>query len=136
MAPRDSTYSLPLRQALTYPVVPGSMDNNFEVPSDDDVSARPVRQMQAFRIREAPKVYAFLASRLRLLQQLADKKIAKAWIKGICPKKQSRFPYHTKARENDAVGRLSVPKWWPNPHTICRFIEPDHIKLEGRSRRC
>lgn len=71
------------------------------------------------------------------MQQLAVKRIAKAWIKGICPKKQATFPYHKKRREREGLDHLNdfsgyIPGWWPDT-SVCRFVEPDHIKRDGKS---
>lgn len=55
------------------------------------------------------------------------KKILKAWIKVIQPKKQRTYPY--KGREHTA------PYWWPpttnDPKSDCRHIEPDHLHRNG-----
>jgi len=68
------------------------------------------------------EVEDFLRARLKRMQQLAVKMLAKAWIKGICPKKQGTFPYRNKMK--------IVPAWWP-PTSVCPFREPDHIKRSG-----
>lgn len=54
-------------------------------------------------------------------QQIPCKLLAKAWIKVIEPRKQSKYPY--KLAEN------SKPYWWP-PN--CIHKEPDHLKKEER----
>lgn len=73
-----------------------------------------------------------MARALQTMQQMAVKRIAKAWIKGICPKKQATFPYLKKKRERTGGPRESAdqPGWWPE-HSLCSFVEPDHIKREG-----
>ena len=92
------------------------------------VRPKPKRGRQAHTntllISDAPKVSEFLLSRLKRMQQNAVKRLAKAWIRGICPKKQAKFPY-----QNHSKG---VPGWWP-PHNVCPFTEPDHIKKTGKS---
>lgn len=93
---------------------------------------QPRRRMRTFRLDETETVRSFLSSRLKRMQQLVDKKIAKAWIKGICPKKQAKFPYQNKSRKQDDCHPQEVPGWWP-PLSDCRFIEPDHIKRDGKS---
>jgi len=80
--------------------------------------------MVSITIGDSGTVEHFLRMRLKRMQQLAVKKIAKAWIKGICPKKQGNFPYRNKKKE--------VPGWWP-PTNLCPFREPDHIKRSGTS---
>ncbi|CZT17899.1 uncharacterized protein RCC_03736 [Ramularia collo-cygni] len=89
--------------------------------------------MKSFRIDSKADVTAYLESRLKRLQQLAVKKIAKAWIKGICPKKQANFPYRNKQRGNEVP---RIPGWWPQEQGVCRFLEPDHIKREERMQLC
>jgi hypothetical protein len=87
-------------------------------------------------IGESEKVEQFLIDRFQTMQQLAVKRIAKAWIKGICPKKQAFFPYHKKKREREGLDHVtgSIPGWWPDTR-LCRFVEPDHIKRDGKPRR-
>jgi len=53
------------------------------------------------------------------IQQLALKSILKEWIKEIEPKKQKNFPYKKSV----------LPPWWPKD---TKFVEPDHIKVNGR----
>lgn len=88
--------------------------------------------MQSIRVDEAAKIDQQIAKWFRALQQLPIKRIAKAWIKGICPKKQANFPYHKKKREREGQDYIpgDIPGWWP-PTTECRFVEPDHIKRDG-----
>lgn len=66
-------------------------------------------------------VRRFYGNSLMALQQTACKTIAKAWIKSVEPKKQSRFPY--------MGGERSRPAWWP---TSVRHKEPDHLKKGER----
>jgi hypothetical protein len=70
------------------------------------------------------------------MQQLTVKRLAKAWIKGICPRKQAVFPYHKKSKESGERVHVSAnnPEWWPD-EKLCKFIEPDHIKRDGKSTR-
>jgi len=123
-------------------------------PSDTD-SPRPLRELQttdspfgsisyaespaklqSLKICESSKVEDFLARALRTMQQLAVKRIAKAWIKGICPRKQAVFPYHKKSKESGERSHDSAnnPGWWPD-ESLCTFVEPDHIKRDGKSTR-
>ena len=63
--------------------------------------------------------------KIDLLQQTFDKYIAKTWIKGICLRKQAKFPYKCK-RRLEREGKLPErPGWWPIE--VCEFKEPDHI---------
>lgn len=115
------------------PYPPPALIPDLPTPdSDDEEPLRPKKQMESFRISETDKVVAFIASRLKGMQQLADKKIAKAWIKGICPKKQANFPYSNGKNKEQTGRRPDVPGWWPDQQT-CRFLEPDHIKRDGGS---
>lgn len=103
---------------------------------DEEPVLRPKKQMKSFRIDDPEKVVGFLSNRLKRMQQLADKKIAKAWIKGICPKKQAKYPYSNNKREQEEGKKPVVPDWWPDVDTVCRFIEPDHIRREGTLLPC
>ena len=68
------------------------------------------------------EVIIFLETRFRQLQQLSCKIVAKAWIKVIEPKKQTRYPYNR--------GEESKPDWWPDD---VRHKEPDHLMKPGIS---
>ncbi|KAK5119963.1 hypothetical protein LTR85_007039 [Meristemomyces frigidus] len=89
-------------------------------------------QYQGFWMNEEEKVKAFLRDHIEKIHQLSDKKIAKAWIKGICPKKQANFPYQNKQRQKDLGKPPVVPKWWPSVG-VCAFIEPDHVTRGPRN---
>lgn len=84
---------------------------------------------QSFQIKDAAKVELYLREKLILLQQQALKKIAKVWIKTICPKKQAKYPYSSSKQEDGEP--TEVPPWWPSTE-LCRHIEPDHIKAYGK----
>lgn len=71
-------------------------------------------------IGSAEEVTTFLETRFRQLQQLCCKIVAKAWIKVIEPKKQTRYPYNR--------GEESKPEWWPGD---VRHKEPDHLMKPG-----
>jgi hypothetical protein len=73
-------------------------------------------------IGNAGEVTIFLETRFRQLQQLCCKIVAKAWIKVIEPKKQTRYPYNR--------GEESKPEWWPDD---VRHKEPDHLMKPGKS---
>lgn len=110
-----------------------SKEDRAESDAGDHKPIAKKEAMVSFRIDSEADVTAYLESRLKRLQQLAGKKIAKAWIKGICPKKQARFPYQNKRKEE--TGELPrIPGWWPQEDGVCRFIEPDHIRREGMTR--
>ena len=64
---------------------------------------------------------AFLELRFGQLQQGVCKTVAKAWIKIIEPKKQTRCPYNK--------GEAGKPDWWPSG---VRHKEPDHLMKPER----
>ncbi len=64
---------------------------------------------------------AFLELRFGQLQQGVCKTVAKAWIKIIEPKKQTRCPYNK--------GEQGKPDWWP---AGVRHKEPDHLMKPER----
>lgn len=64
---------------------------------------------------------AFLELRFSQLQQGMCKTVAKAWIKIIEPKKQTRCPYNK--------GEEGKPDWWPEG---VRHKEPDHLMKPER----
>lgn len=131
-----------------------------EVDMDDEEDGEPtelqadVTRTASFYVHDEEAVKSFLLSRISKLHQLSDKKIAKAWIKGICPKKQAHFPYQNKQREDQGLDP-EVPGWWPprpegtaasleslteeeqkeareNPQ-CCPFTEPDHVTKHRKS---
>jgi hypothetical protein len=67
-------------------------------------------------ISESDKIIEYFARALRIMQQLAVKRVAKAWIKGICPRKQAVFPYHKKSKESGERVHVTAnnPGWWPD----------------------
>uniref|UniRef100_V5EWZ4 Subtelomeric hrmA-associated cluster protein AFUB-079030/YDR124W-like helical bundle domain-containing protein n=1 Tax=Kalmanozyma brasiliensis (strain GHG001) TaxID=1365824 RepID=V5EWZ4_KALBG len=65
---------------------------------------------------------AFLHLRFAQLQQSVCKIVAKAWIKIIEPKKQTRCPYNK--------GESGKPSWWPEG---VRHKEPDHLMKAERN---
>ncbi|KTW31540.1 hypothetical protein T552_00182 [Pneumocystis carinii B80] len=72
-------------------------------------------------IGDTAEVIAFMESRFKQLQQSVCKIVAKAWIKVIEPKKQTRYPYNR--------GDRSKPSWWPEN---IRHKEPDHLMKSER----
>ncbi|WFD34382.1 hypothetical protein MCUN1_001221 [Malassezia cuniculi] len=63
----------------------------------------------------------FFELRFSQLQQVMCKMVAKAWIKVIEPKKQTRCPYNK--------GEEGRPAWWP---ADVRHKEPDHLMKPER----
>lgn len=98
-----------------------------EVDEDmPDVATR----MGPLRLNDYDSITAYLKERLELLQQQALKRLAKTWIKSICPKKQARFPYRSKQQKEDGA-ESKIPVWWP--FRECPFTEPDHVDKQGKS---
>ena len=89
--------------------------------------------MYSFRVNEEDKVKNYLEQKLDSMQQNPDKYIAKAWIKGICPKKQAKFPYKCKQRLEKEGKNPEWPGWWPIE--VCEFKEPDHIVKPRKHQR-
>lgn len=67
------------------------------------------------------EVKNFLYNCFEEFQQIPCKLLAKAWIKVVEPRKQSKYPYKN--------GEKSRPFWWP-PN--CIHKEPDHLKKDER----
>lgn len=91
----------------------------FQLPQGPPNSSNP--EYRALIIGHTDEVAAFLETRFRQLQQLVCKIVAKAWIKVIEPKKQTRYPYNK--------GEDSKPLWWP---ASVRHKEPDHLMKPER----
>jgi hypothetical protein len=108
-----------------------SDDERMEPPAPPKATKS---QMKQLNIKDTDRVIDFLYDRLDKIQQLSDKKIAKAWIKGICPKKQARYPYQNKQRLNDTGLKPKIPEWWPTGENEVIFREPDHIQKSGKPR--
>ena len=97
------------------------------------MNSRVLRRQEVdttFEITDEARVVEILRECLAALQQNALKKVAKAWIKAICPRKQARFPYRNEKRIREG-GDVEVPLWWPIK--TCKFTEPDHILKESKS---
>lgn len=116
------------------------------------------KKMECLNVSNEERVKEFLLGRIRKLHQMSNKEVAKAWIRGICPKKQTHFPYRNHDREAQGVPP-QVPGWWPptapsrgidlsnisscashaDEHyralglKYCSFVEPDHMKKHGES---
>ena len=91
--------------------------------------------INSFQIREPEKVKLYLAEKFWQMTQQNLKKIAKVWIKAICPRKQAISPY-TKKRKRNGKEEEEIQEpapWWP-PTNLCIFKEPDHILATGKCR--
>ncbi|KAA8901729.1 hypothetical protein FN846DRAFT_781031 [Sphaerosporella brunnea] len=89
--------------------------------SDDIAEGISSEDYQPLIIGDRAAVTTFYMTRLRQMQQLMCKVVAKAWIKVVEPKKQSNFPYNR--------GEESKPAWWPRD---VRHKEPDHLMKPER----
>jgi hypothetical protein len=125
---------------LRYRSPKNSLEPQFP-PTGRDVDSGDIAQtttLKSFRLSDEEAVCRYLQDRLLLLQQQAGKRIAKLWIKGICPKKQARYPYRSKQRKDSQDTDPLLPEWWPID--LCKFTEPDHVdkdcKFPRRSRSC
>jgi hypothetical protein len=122
-------YMAPQTTTVPEAAVQGESSKHITYPLSDEQNVPTQDVTHSFRLHETQKVAAFLARCLILLQQQVGKRIAKQWIKGICPKKQARYPYQNKQRERQENKSPEVPEWWP-PTDGCDFREPDHITKE------
>ncbi|KAI9706830.1 MAG: hypothetical protein M1820_004801 [Bogoriella megaspora] len=80
------------------------------------------------RLDDERAITQFLQSSFEDMKQLPLKAILKKWIHGICPHKQSRYPYkgsnpRWRAGKGITDEDQSRPPWWP---PFVRHIEPDH----------
>lgn len=101
------------------PITPSSTHMDL---SNDQATSIIRTARHSLQIGDRAKVSEQMEHIFQKMQQTVVKRVAKAWIKGICPKKQAKFPYH-----NSKV----VPPFWPDIN-ICPFKEPDHIKKGGK----
>ena len=107
--------------------LPKISPNSDWIDAEDSVAPMS-KQWESIWLSDTDSVKEALSKRLLLLQQQAVKRIAKAWIKALCPKKQARYPYRSKQqREPD------IPEWWNVD--LCAHIEPDHVDKEGQYSR-
>lgn len=79
-------------------------------PDVDDESNQETGNTISFQIRDTEMVKQYLKEKFGDLQQQACKKIAKAWIKGICPKKQAKFPYQRKKQTEEGEDSAEAPE--------------------------
>ena len=118
--------------------------------SDDDDEASDMDEFVgagyhavSVRVDDTLQIEQIIDTRLRQMQQVACKAIAKPWIKAKEPKKQAKYPYNGGRNKDVASrlfsdrnpGELTKPSWWPPsqgwPNRGCRHKEPDHLKKEG-----
>ena len=116
-----------LRRSLSTPNASGLQNQDHEKQLQQQqitimTKSQPVSpsNMQCVTVGNTDEVTKFLESRIRLLQQLVCKIVAKTWIKVLEPRKQTRYPYNK--------GEESKPDWWP---ALVRHKEPDHLMKQG-----
>lgn len=95
---------------------------------ENDVASSS-KEWKRIKLSDTASVTKALKELLILSQQQVLKRLAKAWIKALCPKKQARFPYRKKKLRENAEGEPEIPAWWDVD--ICAHIEPDHVDKEG-----
>ncbi|KTW28328.1 uncharacterized protein T551_02747 [Pneumocystis jirovecii RU7] len=95
--------------------------NSSNVRDENCPSVSREHKYKPLVIGNTHEVIAFMESRFKELQQSVCKIVAKAWIKVMEPKKQTRHPYNK--------GDESKPSWWPNN---VRHKEPDHLMKPER----
>lgn len=94
----------------------------LQTPLSRSASVASVGTCTPIRFPTEEAVDAYLTGKFEELQQAGCKRVAKAWIKSLEPKKQTRFPYQ--------LGDKSKPAWWP---ADIRHREPDHLLKGGAS---
>lgn len=97
------------------------------------------------QLGDKEEVTRYYESLIRLIGQLSLKKILKAWIREIQPRKQAENPYNggkykslsIKMYGDDNLGAMTAPSWWPpcfqrKDKARCRHREPDHQIKPGQ----
>ncbi|KAH0609991.1 uncharacterized protein H6S33_012537 [Morchella sextelata] len=105
------------------PTVKRNVRRSSSSGESGDVVLQEEVEYKGLDITNEEEVNTFFETRLRQMQQLVCKVVAKCWIKVIEPKKQSNFPYNR--------GEESKPSWWP---ANARHKEPDHLMKPERLR--
>ncbi|SAM84381.1 uncharacterized protein UBRO_05623 [Ustilago bromivora] len=101
---------------------PGLLSTSSGMVSRNSISSSPTpTPLHEIRLNTFSARTAFLELRFGQLQQGVCKTVAKAWIKMIQPKKQTRCPYNK--------GEAGKPDWWP---ACVRHKEPDHLMKAER----
>lgn len=123
--PARPTHSMSMPEVPTYKSL-GLRNEQLPIVQSKSTSPTGVSSSANANVKElcvgnTAEVTAFLEVRFRLLQQLVCKIVAKAWIKVLEPKKQTRFPYNK--------GDEARPPWWP---ANVRHKEPDHLMKPER----
>ena len=128
-------YNLSARDC-THTLAEGAFDLLCEHESYEEDTGSENRDLD---LQEKPKtinfeqtdtLHGWYKEQLWHMQQVPLKKICKAWIKKIHPKKSGKYPYNGGRRarvlklQGNERGDLTRPRWWPMevPHK-----EPDHL---------
>jgi hypothetical protein len=88
--------------------------------------------LRYIKIQSRDEILACYNAAFHSLQQTNCRLIAKAFIKAVEPKKQTRYPYNGgKKGPNGETGdpEKTKPSWWPAGVT---HREPDHLKKSGK----
>ncbi|KAK4192085.1 hypothetical protein QBC35DRAFT_485593 [Podospora australis] len=96
---------------------------------DSDDEPAPISTVRTpLQIGDSDAVWNFYKRSFEAVQQLACKIIAKAFIKTIAPRKQTKHPYTS--------GEVKKPDWWPRDRTEkgrhVEHKEPDHTSKDQR----
>lgn len=115
----DSEEVDPDKTLVDEPATPLFEAANVKPPSSSN--AKSLTSNEHCITLQQEEVVPYFAKRFAAVQQDTCKLVAKAWIKVIEPKKQSKFPYNK--------GENAKPKWWPDgvPHRA-----PDHLSKERK----
>lgn len=87
--------------------------------------------LRYIKIQSRDEILACYNAAFHSLQQTNCRLIAKAFIKAVEPKKQSRYPYNGGKKGPNGETRdpeKTKPSWWPAGVT---HREPDHLKKPG-----
>ncbi|KIR28749.1 hypothetical protein I307_03085 [Cryptococcus deuterogattii 99/473] len=116
----DSEEVDPDKTLVDEPATPLLEATSVKPPSSNATS--PTSNEHCITLQQE-EVAPYFAKRFAAVQQDTCKLVAKAWIKVIEPKKQSKFPYNK--------GENAKPKWWPDgvPHRA-----PDHLSKEHMTK--
>lgn len=93
-------------------------------------------ETKSMQIGDLEAWLSFIHHTFETILQTTCKDLLTAWIKGIEPKKQSRYPYSgTKDVESKATFDANkIPWWWPRDGNGLSVVhrEPHHLKKHGQ----
>ena len=112
-----------------------------EDASDDEYISKG-QVLEEVSIGDTRRLEDFYSHMFRQMKQVPCKIVAKAWVKVVEPRKQTKHPYngskkgkiYKKEMESEGYvdinsGDVCKPEWWPKEG--CRHKEPDHIYRDG-----